>query len=141
MFSQIVDLPETSESHVAIIEGEILQLTDRWALRNENLLADNGQGYFGGVQYALDLHKLLEKTKWPPEDFEFYLTGSLGKVYSERDFVARSGVGGLVGGGLNYLPNHTERFEIQVFELRAARLPGLHSGFVAVVSSGIQVGF
>lgn len=141
LFANIVDLPESGSSQPAMIEGEILQLTGKWGIRNENLFADNAQGYFFGVQYQLDIKKLMDHTLWSHQDFEFYLTGSLGKVYSQRNFVDRSGVGGMFGGGLNYLPRHSERLEVDIFELRLARLPNVHGGLAAVVSTGIQLGF
>lgn len=141
LFSQLVDLPETSNSIPAVIEGEQLEITDKWSIRNENLLASNAQGYFFGFSYNWDIRHLLEHTSWSHEELSAYLTGSLGRVYSERNLVNRTGIGFFAGGGLSYLPKHSERLEIQLFELRLARLPNVHGGLCAVVSTGIQLGF
>lgn len=143
MQASAVALPGNHQTVAGSLTVPVFYLTDRLALRNDNLLAPASdlQGYFGGIQYDFPLDSLLSKTKLPKNTFSLYITGSAGidrivpAQGQEHQHYAF-----LFGGGVHYDPTGTGHFGLSLIEVRYAKLPG-YANNTAIIGSGVKLSF
>lgn len=143
--AQAVALPGGKNTVAATLLGGTFQITDHFALRQTNLLAQAGDmtGYYGGFEYALpSLSKRLNAvSQFDASHLQFYVTGSAG--------VDRASINGadikqhysfLGGGGARYDPTGSGHFTMQLFEIQYLKAPG-YANSTAIVSTGLKLGF
>lgn len=129
----------SGESQPATDIGATFQFTKNSALREENIIAPGADigGYFGGIQYQLPA-SVFKNTTFSNQFFP-YVTGSAGIVRSTAPGAStQNHFGALAGGGLNYCPNGSQSFCLNMVEARWARLPGFENS-TFLVSSGLQL--
>lgn len=135
--ARAVSLSGASGATPAADIGGTFAVTTGFSLRNDNLVSGNSTGYFGGFQYFLPAKKLLAKTNFDPQTFQFYVTGSGGEVLTNNV----KHPGWMAGGGINYDPTHSGKFTVNLVEVRAARLPYVAKGVVPLIAGGVSLGW
>jgi hypothetical protein len=142
--AQAVALPGNKQTVAATIIGGTFQISEYFALRQENILAQAGNmtGYYGGFQYALrSLSKKLNAVSlFDANHIQFYVTASAGVDRVPRGNVDVQHYSFLAGGGANYDPSGKGVFSVNLFELRYMKAPGYNNN-TAVLSTGVKFGF
>lgn len=130
-------LPGHSQTVAAAVVGGTFAITDKFSLRQDNIIANSNamNGYYGGFQYELpQLSKKLNNVSiFDASQFHFYVTASAGvdHVGSAQHYSF------LAGGGVNY---GSGKLSYNLAELRLLIAPGF-ANKVPLFSSGIKFSF
>lgn len=134
-FGQIVGLGDGQGTTAALIQGERLEFRPRIWIRNDNIVANDAHAILVGGEYRLREAKLAEELNFDPKRMGFYVVGQLGEGFKSN----AKDAGFLFGIGTDY---HLSReLNWMVIEVRGGRLPPIHSGWLALISSGLEVRF
>lgn len=132
-----IALPGKSQTVAAAVVGGTFAITDKFSLRQDNIVANSTamNGYYGGFQYELPQlsSKLNNVSVFDASQFHFYVTASAGidHVGSAQHYSF------LAGGGVNY---GTGKLTYNLAELRLLIAPGF-ANKVPLFSSGIKFSF
>lgn len=145
MTASALALPGNHQTVSGSVSGIMFSPTSKFDFREDNLVpAVPGQlAFFGGFNYHLPpiSTAIQNGTNLNGFNFDFYLTGSLGVTrITDSSNNTASHYAGLAGVGVNYKLSKGGTWAMG-FEARAARLPGMASGWTAVISLGPSIHF